>query len=169
MRRPAAAIACWTWLAFGAACRPSTDAIPPADSDSGVDPATVSPATTMADRLATLTDDPRLLSADLERGEILSFACQACHTLGAGQPVVIGPNLHGVFGRRAATREGFEYSPALAGSGIVWTTEALEDWLASPTDFVPDTKMVFAGYGDPNDRRDLIAYLLVATAAPVEP
>lgn len=163
MRQARIAVACSACLVQ--ACGPSADP----DLGSATDSSDAAAATATADRLAGLTADPRLLGADLARGEILSYACQACHTLRAGEPPNIGPNLFGVFGRAAATREGFEYSAALAASGIVWTTETVEAWLASPNDYVPETKMVFAGYGDPSDRRDLIAYLLLATSARRDP
>lgn len=108
------------------------------------------------------TAPPTALEA---RGELLSYACQACHSLEAGGPNQVGPNLHGVFGRRAGTVEGFEYSPALRRLDLVWTAEALERWLADPTGFVPGTTMAFTGYQDPADRRALIEYLERATAA----
>lgn len=108
--------------------------------------------------------DPRYATADLERGRILSFACQACHTLGAGEDHNLGPNLHGMFGRPAAQLEGFEYSEELRASGVVWTPTVLETWLAEPNDFVPGNNMVFAGYRSESDRRDLVAWLLTATS-----
>jgi cytochrome c len=107
--------------------------------------------------------EPRFAAADLARGEILGLACAACHKLKAGEGTLIGPNLHGVFGRRAASEAEFAYSPALRASGLVWTPVSLEAWLADPTGFVPGTTMAFAGYRAPEDRRDLIAYLLRAT------
>ena len=110
-------------------------------------------------------DGPANSGPELERGELLSFACQACHTLGADEPHRIGPNLHGVFGRTAATAPGFEYSDALRGSKIVWTPETLDRWLAAPTDFLPGTTMVFAGYANPDDRDALLEYLVHATGA----
>jgi cytochrome c len=76
---------------------------------------------------------------------------------------LIGPNLHGVFGRRAAAVAGFAYSPALAQSGLVWTPASLDAWLANPAGFVTGTTMTFTGYRSAEDRRDLIAYLLRAT------
>ena len=94
---------------------------------------------------------------------LLSFACAACHTFGATGGTLIGPNLHGVFGRRAASVAGFDYSPALASSGLVWTPVSLEAWLNEPASFVAGAKMAFTGYRSPEDRRDLIAYLLHAT------
>ncbi len=107
--------------------------------------------------------DPEFASADTSRGQLLSFACAACHTFGRGGGTLIGPNLHGVFGRRAASVAGFDYSPALASSGLVWTPVSLEAWLNEPASFVAGTKMAFTGYRSPDDRRDLIAYLLRAT------
>ncbi len=117
------------------------------------------PVRTAAEYLA----EPRFASADLKRGELLSLACAACHTFGPAQGTLIGPNLHGVFGRSAGTLPGFDYSPALAGSGLVWTPLSLEAWLTEPASFVDGTKMAFTGYRAVEDRRDLIAYLLRAT------
>jgi cytochrome c len=107
--------------------------------------------------------DPRFAAADLERGRLLSLACAACHTLGAGQGTLVGPNLHGVFGRRAGTVPGFDYSPELVASGLVWTPVSLEAWLREPASFITGTKMAFTGYRSPDDRRDLVAFLLHAT------
>jgi cytochrome c len=109
--------------------------------------------------------EPRFAAADLERGELLSLACQPCHTFGAGEPNLLGPNLHGVFGRMAAAQAEFAYSDALKRSGIVWTPRTLEAWLADPAGFVDGTSMGFGGYRSATDRRDLLAYLMIATSA----
>jgi cytochrome c len=112
---------------------------------------------------AEYLSESRFAAADPDRGQLLSLACAACHTLGPGQGTLIGPNLHGVFGRPAGAVEGFAYSPALRASGLVWTPVSLEAWLAEPAGFVAGTTMAFTGYRLPEDRRDLIAYLLRAT------
>ncbi len=112
---------------------------------------------------AQYLDDPRYAGADLGRGKLLSLACAACHTFHAGQDTIVGPNLHGVFGRAAGSVPGFDYSAALRSAGIVWTPDTLERWLADPASFVDGTKMGFTGYRSADDRRDLIAYLLHAT------
>jgi cytochrome c len=112
---------------------------------------------------AEYLEEPRFAGADLARGELLSLACAACHTLRAGERHNIGPNLHGVFGRKAATAAGFSFSAALKNTDLVWTPRALEAWLADPARFVPDTTMAFTGYRDAADRRDLLAYLLTVT------
>ncbi len=106
------------------------------------------------------SDSTALAPADLMRGELLSLACQACHTLGAGQAHLLGPNLYGVFGQTSARKDDFEYSPALRSAELVWTPAALEAWLANPEEFLPGNNMVFAGYDSATDRRDLIAFLL---------
>ena len=108
--------------------------------------------------------DPAAASdPDLERGELLSFACQACHSLTAGADHRVGPNLHRVFGRRAAAAPGYDYSDALRATDLVWTPEALDAWLSDPAGFVPGTTMTFTGYQSGRDRRDLIAFLVAAT------
>jgi cytochrome c len=107
--------------------------------------------------------EPELAGADVARGELLALACAACHRFRAEQGTLIGPHLQGVFGRKAASIEGFDYSPALRGSGLVWTPRALDAWLVNPAGFVEGTTMPFTGYRSAEDRRDLIAYLLRAT------
>ena len=107
--------------------------------------------------------EPELAAADMKRGQLLSLACAACHSFGAGEKTIVGPNLHGVFGRPAGVLEGFDYSPGLKSSGLVWTPRALDAWLVDPASFVAGTKMTFTGYRAAEDRRDLIAYLLQAT------
>lgn len=105
-----------------------------------------------------------LETADLERGELLALSCRACHTFGAGEAQLVGPNLHGVFGRPAASVPGFEYSTALREVGFVWTPDRLDAWLAQPEAFLPGSNMPFAGLSSASDRQALLAYLLRATA-----
>jgi cytochrome c len=100
---------------------------------------------------------------NLARGERLSLACQACHTFAVDGPHLLGPNLHGVFGRRAGSAAEFQYSPALEAADIVWTPETLDAWLADPVGYLPGTTMAFTGYQSPLDRRDLVFYLVNAT------
>ena len=110
-------------------------------------------------------EEARFAGADFGRGELLSYACIVCHTLGPGEEHLVGPNLHGVFGRPAAAAPDFGYSDALRRSGIVWTPAELDAWLARPDDFVPGNLMVFAGIYSASDRTDLLAYLLRETGA----
>ena len=98
---------------------------------------------------------------DPTRGEQRFTDCAACH---APQPGIanVGPSLQGVFGRKAGTLADFRYSPALKRSGITWTSETLDTFLADPQKAVPNNRMPYAGMPDAADRADLIAYLLKA-------
>ncbi len=95
---------------------------------------------------------------DATRGQKLFEECHACHALERGAQG-IGPDLHGVFGRRAGTLEDFRYSPALKRSGITWTPQSLEGYIADPQKVVPANRMPYAGMPEARDRADLIVYL----------
>jgi cytochrome c len=111
-------------------------------------------------------DLPALLAAaDPEKGKVLFLQCRACHSLEGGGANKVGPNLHGVFGRKAGTAPGFAYSDAVTKSGIVWSEDSLNHWLERPSDFLPGNRMVFVGIRPPQDRANLIAYLKRETGA----
>ena len=116
---------------------------------------------TLAAPVAMASDlDARIAAANLKRGQLLYLACKGCHDLEAGVPHKVGPNLHGVVGRRAGTAEGFRYSEALAQSGIVWTTETLDRFIRQPGAMVRGNGMAFAGIANDDDRASLIAWML---------
>jgi cytochrome c len=95
---------------------------------------------------------------DPKRGEKLFEECRACHAVERGTEGV-GPDLHGVFGRRAGALETFHYSPALKRSAITWTPQALDAYIADPQKAVPANRMPYAGMPDARDRADLISYM----------
>ncbi len=103
-----------------------------------------------------------LADGDATAGKKVFNKCKACHALEAGKKK-IGPSLHGVFGRKAGSVDGFKYSKAMKVSDIVWDEESLEKFLAKPKTFLPGTKMVFAGLKKDDQRENLIAYLIQAT------
>lgn len=84
--------------------------------------------------------------------------CSICHSLELGKNRV-GPSLASVVGRPAGTAPRFHYSAANSGSGIVWTEDKLDDYLADPQRVVPGTSMVFPGLKSRDDRQALIKFL----------
>jgi cytochrome c len=103
-------------------------------------------------------------SGDAAKGQrVFNQQCRACHTLDKGGASVAGPNLHGVFGRKAGSAEGYEFSPAMIKSGIVWDETTMAEYNRDPKGKVPGTKMVFNGVKQPAQLADLVAYLKQAT------
>lgn len=86
-------------------------------------------------------------------------SCSNCHSVAEGGPNRMGPNLFGIVGDQAGTRPGYTYSPAMAGSGVVWTEQTLDQFLAAPRDVVPGTKMAAAPVRSPEARHSIIDYL----------
>jgi len=106
--------------------------------------------------------------AEMTNGE-RQFArkCSICHTLTRDGARRAGPSLYGVFGRPAGTLEGYRYSPALAGSRIVWTAETIGRLFEEgPDHFTPGSKMPMQRIADARDRADLITFLERNTAPP---
>jgi cytochrome c len=115
--------------------------------------------------LATL-----LATGDAAAGEKIFAKCTSCHTIAQGGGDGIGPNLYGVVGKPIGKHEpGFAYSSDLSGHGGDWTFENLDHWLKSPKAFASGTKMSFAGLGKPEDRANVILFLLQNGGGPPLP
>lgn len=130
------------------------------------------PAPTEAEKAAMLAALPAPYnSADLANGRRVFARCRACHTLNEGGPNTTGPNLFGVFGREAGSHPGYNYSTAVRDADFTWDAERLDHWLENPREFLRGNKMSFPGIPDPEDRRDVIAFLKVETgyAPPAAP
>lgn len=98
------------------------------------------------------------LAADPVAGKAVFAKCALCHTIDPAKKN-IGPTLFGVVGRHSASVEGYTYSPAMKAIDKTWDEATLEIYLTKPQEFVPGTKMTFAGLPNPEDRANLIAYL----------
>lgn len=92
---------------------------------------------------------------DAARGKVVfEKRCTGCHSMDANRE---GPRLAGVFGRKAGSVAGFDYSAGLKNSGLTWDEATLERWLSDPDMVVPDNKMDFH-VPKAQERSDLIAY-----------
>ena len=109
--------------------------------------------------LAALTAAQSAPPANNALGKRMYIRCAACHTVSASGPRKVGPHLQAVVGRKAGAVAGFNYSPAMKGSKIVWTDANLDKWLQRPQSVIPGTTMAFAGMAKPEERKALIAYL----------
>jgi cytochrome c len=109
----------------------------------------------LAAALAALAATPTA-AADVEQGRKLFLACAACHT---DRPDALGPNLHGVIGRKAGGREDFRYSGPMKRAGFVWDEANLREYLADPQAKINGNRMPYGGLRDPKDIDDVIAYL----------
>jgi cytochrome c len=89
--------------------------------------------------------------------------CKICHSLNDGGDNRVGPNLFGVFGRKAGSASGFRYSDAMTQSGIVWNEETLANFLRDPKDSLPGNRMSFPGITDETALHDLLQRLKQAT------
>ncbi|HEY2862788.1 MAG TPA: cytochrome c family protein [Casimicrobiaceae bacterium] len=100
---------------------------------------------------------------NIANGAEVFRACAGCHSLEQGRNMS-GPTLAGVIGRKAGSVSSFlRYSAALKGSGIVWTAQTIDAWLANPAAFIPGSTMPFRGLPDPKARADVIAFLAGAS------
>src|SRR6478752_8816954 len=114
---------------------------------------------------------PALAQGDATKGKAAFAKCGICHQVGPGAKTLVGPELNGVVGRKAASVADYAamYSPGmkkLGAGGWVWTDENIDKWIANPKALIPDSPMAlaFPGVPDAGERADIIAYLKTQTA-----
>lgn len=103
-------------------------------------------------------------SPQFKRGRLLYIQCRACHDLQPSSVRKVGPNLHGIMGRKAGFDPSFSYSSALEESNLVWDRKTLDRWIERPSALVKGNTMAFAGIANAADREALIAYIEIESA-----
>jgi cytochrome c len=99
---------------------------------------------------------------DPAAGQRVFNQCRACHVIENNGRNGVGPNLHGIVGRRAATVANFRYSAnmqRLGSEGHTWTEDNLRAYIRNPKDVAPQGSMAFPGVRNPQQLEDVIAYL----------
>lgn len=103
--------------------------------------------------------ETKVAAAAEHPGKAAFGRCVACHSVNKGGANGMGPNLHGVFGRKVASAEGFTYSAGMKAKGGVWDDAALDALIADPRKAVPGTRMVMPPVTDAAQRQLIISYL----------
>lgn len=96
-------------------------------------------------------------------GEAMLRRCAICHSLDGSARIKVGPDLKGVFGRKAGSAPGFAFSDVMKNSGIVWNDDTLATFLRDPKELLPGNRMSFPGIKDAAVLADLLARLKQAT------
>ena len=108
---------------------------------------------------------PASAEGDATKGKAAFAKCGICHQVGPGAKTLVGPELNGVVGRKAASVADYSMYSAgmkkLGEQGFVWDEQNLDKWIADPKAMIPDSPMAlaFPGIPDPGERADIISYL----------
>jgi cytochrome c len=85
--------------------------------------------------------------------------CTSCHSYQQNEPLLEGPPLWDVVGRRVASVDGYEYSAALRAIGGNWDRARLDQFLTNPKLFAPGTKMDMGGVRHAAERAEVLDFL----------
>lgn len=108
---------------------------------------------------AALLPKPAAADPKPDGAALYQSKCGGCHSIATNR---IGPAHQGLFGRKAGTVPGYQYSSALKASQIVWNDKTLDRWLSGPQRMVSGSKM-FAVVPNQAERTAIISYLRSAT------
>src|SRR5689334_17386934 len=77
---------------------------------------------------------------DAAAGEAVfkKYACFACHAIGEGAKIMLGPPLNGLDGKKAGTYPGYTYTDGFVSSGITWNADSFKDYIHNPAAKVPN-------------------------------
>lgn len=92
-------------------------------------------------------------------GKQLFLVCEGCHSLQRGAAHKVGPNLHGIIGQSAASRAGYDYSPALQQSAIVWNRNAMIAFIWFTEGMAPGTWMLYHNHLTADEVGRLVDYI----------
>jgi len=106
---------------------------------------------------------PAIAQDKQDAGQLLfNNACRTCHTIKQGDNR-LGPNLHGIIGRKAGALTDYGYSGSMKNAGLTWDKATLDRFIANPDQVVPGHNMKpYGGMASAEDRATLIRFLETA-------
>ena len=101
-----------------------------------------------------------VFAADSDTGEqLFNNNCRTCHSWKEGDNR-LGPNLHGIIGRKSGAAEGFAYSGSMKQANITWDEATLDKFISNPDSVVAGNNMKpFNGIADEQTRQKIIEFL----------
>ena len=109
---------------------------------------------------------PLILAANPDDGKAVFRKCASCHTVEAGGKNGTGPNLHNIVGDVIGDHNGFKASDSLKAIGGDWDYAKLDDYIENPKRLAPKGTMSFAGLKKPQERANVIKFLMANTENP---
>ena len=104
--------------------------------------------------------EPKPWLTSTHPGAKLFRKCAICHSLAANRVRRSGPHFAGLFGRRAGSVSGYNYSRVLVGADFLWNEESLKKLFEQGPDvFLPGTKMPLQRIPNQRQLGELIGYL----------
>lgn len=160
MRRLILSAALVTLAACGPSSPPASQGSPPPATTSAA-PATATGPSAEEIQAAIAALPAPYNQANYQAGRSAFGQCRSCHNFERNG---VGPSLHGVVGREIASAPGFTYSRPAQDANFVWDAPHLDQWIADPRAMVPGNSMGFAGVRNEEQRRNLVAYVMVESA-----
>lgn len=141
----------------------------PGDPNAGAEPSETSAAPPAAVEEAPVAEVAEVVPAAVTFDEDLATKgakvfkkCKACHKVGEKAKNGTGPILNGIWGRAAATGEGFKYSKAMLAAGdggLIWDEDTLSGYLTNPRKYLKGNKMSFSGLKKEADIAAVLEFL----------
>jgi cytochrome c len=90
--------------------------------------------------------------------ELFAQQCAICHSLSPADAPRQGPALAGIYGRKAGSVAGFNYSPGYGEADFVWDEAHLDSYLTDPQAVIPGAVMLYK-QKNADVRKAIIAFL----------
>lgn len=117
----------------------------------------ISPQPSTSQKLLNIEE--LMSKANAEAGARIIKKCISCHSFNQGGEHKVGPNLWAIINANKGQKSGYQYSKAMLLAKGIWDHESLFHFLQKPSQYIPGTKMSFAGLSKPQEIVDIIAYL----------